>query len=315
MNMTFKQLRYATTAGRLGSIAAAAAELNISQSSITAAIDSLEQVLGLDLFIRLPAKGIVPTPEGRNAIAMMQQMLDQVALFEAEFLSLSGSPHGFLRLGCYVTAAPYVLPPTLRAFSQSYPQARIDLREGDLMVMTDLLVAGEIDLAMTYRDYVTAELEFHPLFDARPYALISKEDPLSKAGTVSLHDLAKRPMVLLELPLTREYFNSIFETVGTRPNIVHSSRSSEIVRALVAGGFGVSILNISSGYEDFDGSGYRCLPIAEPVDIPEFGIVAVKGVRRPVMSQAFIEICGSLRRDGVFEGMTVPMAGKIKPKK
>ncbi len=309
MSLTFKQLRYATTAGRLGSIAAAAAELNISQSSITAAIDALEESLGLDLFIRQPAKGIVPTPEGRRAITMMQEMLNQIALFEAEFLSLSGSPRGFLRLGCYVTAAPYVLPPTLRAFRHRHPQARIDLREGDLVAMTDLLGAGEIDLAMTYRNNAIAELEFHPLFEARPYALISREDPLSESDAVSLHELAERPMVLLELPLTHDYFSSLFEAAGVRPNIVHSSRSSEIVRALVAGGFGVSILNISSGYEDFDGSGYRCLPISDRVEIPEFGLAGVKGVRRPLMSQGFIEICESLRRHGVFEKMAVLDAG------
>ncbi|MDH3919404.1 MAG: LysR family transcriptional regulator, partial [Rhodospirillales bacterium] len=158
MNLTFKQLRYATAAGRLGSVAAAAAEIKISQSSITAAIDSIEAELGVDLFIRLPAKGIRPTPAGREALTMMQGMLNHVARFESELESLGGSPRGFLRLGCYVTAAPYVLPLTLRAFSHRYPQARVDLREGDMMAITDLLVAGEVDLAMTYRDVVTTEL-------------------------------------------------------------------------------------------------------------------------------------------------------------
>jgi DNA-binding transcriptional LysR family regulator len=78
------------------------------------------------------------------------------------------------------------------------------------------------------------------------------------------------------------------------------------VRALVAGGFGVSILNIRSGREDVEGSGYRCLPIADPVQRAEYGIVVVKGLRRPLMCQAFIEICDSLRRDGVFDKLTVP---------
>ena len=50
LNLTIKQLRYAETAGRLGSIAAAAGEHNISQSSITAAIDAMEAALGFDLF-------------------------------------------------------------------------------------------------------------------------------------------------------------------------------------------------------------------------------------------------------------------------
>ena len=51
LNFTLKQLRYVEATGRLGSIARAATDLNISQSSITAAIDTLEMQIGYDLFI------------------------------------------------------------------------------------------------------------------------------------------------------------------------------------------------------------------------------------------------------------------------
>ena len=49
-SLTIKQLRYVEAAGRTGSIAAAAADLNISQSSITAAIDALETDMGFDVY-------------------------------------------------------------------------------------------------------------------------------------------------------------------------------------------------------------------------------------------------------------------------
>jgi hypothetical protein len=60
MNFTLKQLRYVEAAGRLGSIAKAAVEVSISQSSITASIDALEASLDYALFVRTPAKGITP---------------------------------------------------------------------------------------------------------------------------------------------------------------------------------------------------------------------------------------------------------------
>ena len=60
MNFTLKQLRYVEAAGRLGSIAKAAIEVSISQSSITASIDALEAALDYALFVRTPAKGITP---------------------------------------------------------------------------------------------------------------------------------------------------------------------------------------------------------------------------------------------------------------
>ncbi len=52
-------------------------------------------------------------------------------------------------------------------------------------------------------------------------------------------------MILLDLPLAREYFmDPVRFTTALIPNVVHSTRSAEIARALVAGGFGFTILNI-----------------------------------------------------------------------
>ncbi len=305
MKLTVKQMRYFEAAGRHGSIAAAAAELNISQSSISAAIDALEDSLGVDLFIRQPAKGIVPTPAGRQALDMVRSALSQFGHLQSELASLRGSPRGTLRLGCYQTVAPFVLPPLLKAFSDRYPEARIDLREGDMSMMAELLRAGEIDLALTYALPDMRDVEFMPLFDARPYALVSADDPLARSPAVRLADLAARPLVLLDLPHTKEYFQALFDAQGLRMNVAHSSRSSEIVRALVAGGFGVSILNVRSGKEHMDGSGYRCLPLIDDVRTPVFGVARLPGMRLPLMSRVFLELSEALRADGAFRGLTV----------
>jgi len=47
MHFTLKQLKYIEATGRLGSIANAATELHISQSSITAAIGAFERQIGM----------------------------------------------------------------------------------------------------------------------------------------------------------------------------------------------------------------------------------------------------------------------------
>lgn len=308
MNFTVKQMRYFEAAGRHGSISAAAAELNISQSSISAAIDALEGSLGVDLFIRQPAKGIVPTPAGREALEMVGSALSQFGHLQSELASLRGSPRGTLRLGCYQTVAPYVLPSLLKEFSDRYPQARIDLREGDMEMLPRLLATGEIDLALTYGLSEMRDAQFLPLFDARPYALVAADDLLAQRQAVRLAELAARPLVLLDLPHTKEYFRSLFRAQGLNMNVAHSSRSSEIVRALVAGGFGVSILNVRSGKEHMDGSGYRCLPLEDDVFTPIFGVARMPKVRLPLMSRVFLELSEALRDSGAFRRLTVPAA-------
>ncbi len=314
MKYTLKQLRYAEAAGRHGSIAAAAQELHISQSSVAAAIDAVEGALGLDLFQRRPAKGITPTPAGRRALELMREMLAAAAQLESEFDCLDGAARGTLRLGCYATVAPHLLPPLLKAFSERCPEARIELFEGDLAEMRARLEAGEIDLALTYirPDRDATPEGFEPLLDAHPYALVPAESPLAHRRAVSLAELAARPFVLLDLPRTRDYFTGLFRTAGHELRIAHSTRSSEILRALVGAGFGVSILNIRSGREHLADSPVRCLPLAEPALAPRLGVLGAPGPRRPFMARAFLALAGELREAGAFRPFTVAPAAAAR---
>src|SRR6185437_8148395 len=152
MNFTLKQLRYVEAAGRCGSITDAAEQLSISQSSITAAIDALEQTLGFDLFIRMPAKGIQPTPSGMDALAHIRNYLEQTNHLNSDLRSIGGQPVGALRLACYITTAPHVLPLMLKGFVRENPGVRIELTEGDMVYMVNSILEGSVDLACTYNN-------------------------------------------------------------------------------------------------------------------------------------------------------------------
>jgi len=311
MRFTLKQMRYAEAAGRLGSISAAAQELRISQSSIAAAIDGIEASLGVDLFLRQPAKGVVATPAGRRAMDLMREMLSAASALESEFDCLDGAARGALRLGCYETLAPQVLPPLLKGFSARCPEARIDLSEGDLAEMRARLAAGEVDLAVTYMrggeaDAAEAAGAFLPLIDAHPYALVPADSALAERREVALGDLAARPFVLLDLPRTRDYFTGLFRAAGLEFEIAHSTRSPEMLRALVGAGFGVSILNIRSGREDEPGSPVRCRPLAGGLEAPRLRVATTPGLRRPFMARAFLDLARELREAGAFRPFVAP---------
>lgn len=305
INFTLKQLRYIEATGRLGSISNAAAEQNISQSSITAAIDALESQLGFDLFMRTPAKGICVTPSGAETLQLIRGFIDQSRHFEAEMESVGGDTTGSVRIACYATAAPSFLPQILKDFTKAYPSISIKLLEGDMLETMTYMQNGEADLAFTYLEALDEKQTFTPLFNAPPYALLPAEDPLADAEFVCFEQLAEKPMVILDLPLTKTYFLSMFEEKGLTPKIVHSTRSAEITRALVAGGYGYSILNVCPpGYHQ-NQHRFRVVPINDDVRIPVFGIATLSGNRQPGMVTAFIENCIKLKENGAFEEIVV----------
>lgn len=311
MNFTLKQLRYVEAAGRCGSITSAAEILSISQSSITAAIDTLEQALGFDLFIRMPAKGIQPTPSGMDALGHIRSYLEQTNHLDSDLRSIGGQPVGALRLACYVTTAPHVLPLMLKGFVRDHPGVRVELAEGDMVSVVDQLLEGGVDLACTYNKNLPEQISFTPLFSAPPYAIISAEDSLAKKSSVTLAELAERPMIVLDLPFGRDYYTDLFYSRGLRPTIAHSTRSSEIVRALAAGGFGFSILNIRA--REAGRPEYVCLPIKDFTPAIEFGIVSIAGVRHPRIVRAFLDHCAQLSGAGTFDELIVkaPILKKI----
>ena len=77
MKITLKQLRYAVACARCGNLSLAAAELHVSQPSLTAAIDSLERQYAQKIFVRRRGAGAALTPFGRTVIDQARRVLDE----------------------------------------------------------------------------------------------------------------------------------------------------------------------------------------------------------------------------------------------
>ena len=305
MNFTLKQLRYVEAAGRLGSIAKAAVEVSISQSSITASIDALEASLDYALFVRTPAKGITPTSAGREALQLIRTFLNQSQQFESELQSQGGDDAGLVRIACYATAAPTFLPPILKSITENFPGISVKVMEGNMMAIADYLDNGEVDLVFTYDRHVPHGQSFEPLFTAPPYALISRSDEASQRPSITFEQLSKKPMIMLDLPYTRDYFFSLFRARGLEPDVAHSTRSSEIAKALVECDFGFTLLNIRPRNYSSKDSRYSVVPISDSSDVPIFGISTTGNLRQPKNVRSFIKICTKLRDDGIFDSCTV----------
>ena len=301
MRFTLKQLRYLDAALRTGSIARAAEEMNISQSSVTAAIDLIESTMGAELFRRVPAKGIIPTRLGQEVGKRVAQFLETARVFENDMIALSGEIAGVLRLACYEPTATYVLPALLKSIALAYPDIRIELLEGDLLTISDMLTSGIVDFALTYEIFAPEGLLFEPLFEAPPWALVPAGYLRPGQTEVYLKELADKPMILLDLPGAAEYFRALFEDAGLSPQIAHSTKSSSVVRALVAAGFGYSILNICGPDERGGRPGYSALSLADNVAEPVLGIAYSPSLQQSALVRAVLETARTLVARGGFE--------------
>ncbi|MEV7808792.1 LysR substrate-binding domain-containing protein [Microbispora sp. NPDC088329] len=289
VNFTLVQLRYFVTAAELGSMTAASRELMVAQSAISAAIAQVERELGVQLLIRHHARGLSLTRAGERFLVEAREFLSHAAALAQSARGLAGSLTGELAVGCLTTLAPFYLSRLLREFAERYPGVRVSVAEGEISGMESALLDGRCEVALVYAIDLALDLDIRPLTRARPYALLPPEHPLARAEAVSLADLAAEPMILLDLPRSRDYFRTIYPT---EPRVRFRTSSYETARSLVAGGHGYSILNQrAESDQTYDGGRVACVPISDDVPTLDVVLASVRGVRPTARAVAFAETC------------------------
>ncbi|MCR9113507.1 MAG: LysR family transcriptional regulator [Rhodobacteraceae bacterium] len=304
LRYTLRQLEYFVAVGETGSIAMAAKKVNVSSPSISAAITQLEKEFGLPLFVRRHAQGLSLTQAGR-------QMMDQARLVLREANSLmdlagdiSGTVRGPMAVGCLLTFAQVVLPTLRRRFEAAFPDVRLRQFELNQVEIFSALRRSDIDIALTYDLDVPSDLTFVPLAKLPPFVIVSETHPLADRPEVSVEDLTGHAMVLLDLPISADYFLSFFERTGTRPIIAERTRDMAVMRSLVANGYGYSIANVRLlNTMSPDGKPLRFIPMTGPVRPLHMGYLMAPGADKSHAVRAFVELGQLLIRSGDLPGV------------
>lgn len=289
---TLRQLEYFVAAGECGSIAAASKRLNVSSPSISTAITQLETELGVQLFVRQRAHGLKFTEVGRNLSLQALKVLDEATEIARLAGAASTTVQGPLRLGCLVSFAQIVVSGLRRSFEAQYQDVQTAQFEMTQVEIFAALRRAEIDLALTYDMNVPQDLEFHAIKDLPPYVFVAPDHPLADYEVLTIPELADYPMVLLDLPISSEYFMSFFTQNGLRPVISERTRDMAVMRSLVANGYGYSIANFRP-LNDLapDGRRLKFIPLVGDVTPITMGVLGPPGSSVSSTCAAFIAHC------------------------
>nr|WP_254007757.1 LysR family transcriptional regulator [Rhizobium sp. L1K21] len=273
-----------------GSIALAAQKINVSSPSISAAIAQLEAEFGLKLFVRRHAHGLSLSQTGELFLNAARETLAKANGLVQLAADVAGTVRGSLRVGCLLTFAQIVLPSLRRSFVDLFPEVEFSQFERDQSELFNGLRAAKLDIALTYDLNIPADLSFVPLIELPPFALFSEGHPLAERQYVSPMDLAGFPMILLDLPMSADYFLSIFSSLGVRPEIVERTRDMAVMRSLVANNFGYSVANIRPLSKlSPDGKQLRFVPLSGPVRPLNMGLLMSEGAENTRTVSTFIE--------------------------
>ena len=307
LRYTFRQLEYLVAVGDAGTIALAAQRVNVSSPSISAAISQLEAEFGVQIFVRHHAQGLALTPGGRKIYNGAKRILADAAALSDLANDINEKPRGPIAIGALNTIAPLVSPAIRRSFEKQFPDASITLSEGNQAELFDMLGRAEIDVAITYDMGIPKEIAFDELVALPPFAMLPADHRFSQKQSISLNALDGEAMVLLDLPVSREYFLSVFQALDVRPNVTERTSDMSVVRSLVANGFGYSLVNLRTRSELApDGEKLAFLALEDDIRPLVLGIATKQVEHRSRIVQAFCQHARERFENNGIPGVELP---------
>jgi DNA-binding transcriptional LysR family regulator len=315
VKFSFRQLSYFIAAAETGSITLASKRANISQPAISTAVSHIERELGVQLFLRHHAQGLSLTPAGRGLLRDSKQLLKQAEGLYSAAADISLKVRGELSVGWFSTLAPIVMPELVQSFLKAYPETKIRSLESHQEDLVKGLRAAQIEIAITYDLQITEDIAFVPLATLPPYALFGVSHPLARQRSVKLSELAPLPMVLLDVPMSREYFLALFMRDRLEPKVAWSSTNFDAVRSMVANGLGYTLANVRPR-TDVALDGRRLCKVAVNGELPplRMGLATLKQLKKTRLVECFEAHCRNLVSEQHVPGMAPAVTARRRAK-
>lgn len=146
-SVALRQIRAIIAVCEEGSFTRAAIRENATQSGISQHVAEAERRLGVKLFER-STRGVTPTPAGLRYYRRCVEAVGQLESAGEEVRRIAARVTGDLRIGLIPTLTRAALAPTLEAFVPKYPNVRLHVVEGYSHLLTERVLAGDLDFAV-----------------------------------------------------------------------------------------------------------------------------------------------------------------------
>lgn len=161
--MNLQQLRYVVAVNRFRNFAKAAESCNVSQPTLSAMLQKLEEELDIRIFER-SNKSVTPTTAGEKIIRQAETALLEIDRIGEIVLEGKGQIGGKFALSVGPTIAPYILPKFIKKYRESFPSVELSIQELKVNFMLDALLRGELDAGIAISENAREGILEIPLY-------------------------------------------------------------------------------------------------------------------------------------------------------
>lgn len=246
--MTLNQLLYFQTVARCQHFRLAAAELNISQPSLSRSISNLEEELGVILFER-HGRTISLTKYGRIFLEHTGRILDDVSLARKQMQKLSGSA-GHVDIAYVFPLAERYIPHLVRQFLSHDKNKDVTFRfhQKHTAELVDGLKSERYDIILGSYVENEPDIQFTPILNQEMIIITPLGHPLTKKDALTLRDLEQYPIIGYDrFSGLGRFTNRTYDSYSIHPDIICESPDENAIASLVAENFGIALVaNVDS---------------------------------------------------------------------
>lgn len=230
------------------SFARAAETLYSSQPVVSYQIKSLEEELGIKLFVR-SSRSVALTEAGTYLYTRLGPISRQLGEAVSVAKAIQDREHAVIQLLVRRLTDYSSLTRTIKAFYDLHPTAQVDIFGPSDDSTCKLLLTGEIQLAFCYQYEIPphSRLKFLPLRKVGYYVLVNKDHPLAAYKRLSLADLKGHKLILADSELQKNA--TLIST--------HELEAHGILLSPIYGSFDGMLLTVEAG------AGFTILPCGD----------------------------------------------------
>ncbi|WAC24427.1 LysR family transcriptional regulator [Blastomonas sp. SL216] len=238
--MEMHQVRYFLAAARTLNFTRAAEECNVTQPSLTRAIQKLEEEFGGLLFRR--ERSLTHLTElGRQMVPHLQRTYDAAQAAKMLAKGIGKQTQAPMTLGIAGAISPQ-LGVALSQVAAALPGFELSVVKADAAVLLKDMFKGEIDAAVLPEPRDLPERIDTIAFARQQFTIIAPRDgPLAALDYIGWQDLLRVPWIECDSDVVSE-FRDLCTMAGVEPEFRHSARLDSDLADLVATGLGCALV-------------------------------------------------------------------------
>ncbi len=289
LDLGVRHLRALLAVARYGNFAAAAADLGVSQPTLTRTIQHAEEVLGAELFTRT-TRHVAITAAGREFLPLAERLLSDLGLGLRNIRELATVERGRIVVATLMSVAHGVLPTALGRFAALYPSVEINVCEGVQARVLEEVHSGSVDFGLGDTAEIGGALVAEPLGENGCCVALPAGHPLARRKSVALDDLV--PETLISMPTDsamRRILDGAALAAGLSLKPRYTVQQFATAFRLVAEGLGVAIVPATM-LAGLPPPGIVSRSLSEPKIVQHLGILRRRDRYLTPAAAAFLDV-------------------------